>query len=255
MEESWFYHKDGQQHGPVDEGTLRSMFASGELSARTLVWKSGMSDWKPAGEVDWFISERLVPPPVVAPPPCIPGAPLSSSLETTDVYEASGPQVRPWVRYWARFADVFLFALVFGFVMGFIYPPITEINGLILGMIVVCIYVLVESIMLSSWGTTPGKALFRIRLRRHNDEKLTFAEAMGRSLRVWSRGQGLAIPVVALITNCESYHHLLKTGAASWDSRGNFTYSHQTIGPARVAAAIVLIGICFALTLWQRLPD
>ncbi len=250
MGESWFYQKDGQQHGPADEEALRSMFASGELSARTLVWKKDMADWEPAGQVDWFVSQMLVPPPVVAPPPCIPDALLAGSSGTTDSYRPSGPQVRPWVRYWARMADLFVFSVLFGFVMGFLYPPVVKLNGLVFGMILVFVYMFVEPIVLSSWGTTPGKALLRIRLRRRDGEKLTFSDAMGRSFRVWSNGEGLGIPIVILITNYVSYKHLLKAGKTSWDSRGDFAYSHQTVGPARAAAVIVLFVIFVAFTLW-----
>jgi hypothetical protein len=134
--------------------------------------------------------------------------------------------------------DVFMFSLLFGFVAGFVYPPIIKINGLVLGMILLFVYMFVEPIMLSSWGTTPGKALLRIRLRRHDGENLAFSDAMDRSFRVWSSGEGLGIPIVSLIRNYISYRQLLKAGKTTWDSRGNFTYSHQIVGPARTIATI-----------------
>jgi uncharacterized RDD family membrane protein YckC len=249
MEESWFYHKDGRQHGPVDEETVRGMFASGELSARTLVWKKDMSDWQPAGDVAWFVSRGLVPPPVVAPPPYrADGPPAGSAVSAA--YEPSGPQVRPWVRYWARMTDILMFSVLFGFVAGFVYPSVMTINGFVLGMVLVFVYMFIEPIMLSSWGSTPGKELFKIRLRRHDGEKLSFSDAMGRSLRVWSWGEGLGIPVVTLITNYISYRQLVETGRTSWDRRGSFAYSHQIVGPARTAAAVVFFVILWALALW-----
>lgn len=47
----WFYAKDGEQHGPVEADDIRSRLSSGDLSNGTLVWKEGMSQWSPLGEV------------------------------------------------------------------------------------------------------------------------------------------------------------------------------------------------------------
>lgn len=47
----WFYAKNGEQHGPVEAEDLRSRLKSGELSNGTLVWREGMAQWTPLGEV------------------------------------------------------------------------------------------------------------------------------------------------------------------------------------------------------------
>ena len=47
----WYYIKDGQQNGPVDENTLISLFSSGELSQETKVWSSDFDEWTPARNV------------------------------------------------------------------------------------------------------------------------------------------------------------------------------------------------------------
>ena len=47
----WFYAKDGEQHGPVEADDLRERLRSGDLSNSTLVWKEGMAQWSPLGEV------------------------------------------------------------------------------------------------------------------------------------------------------------------------------------------------------------
>lgn len=47
----WFYAKDGEQHGPVEAGDIRSRLSSGDLSNSTLVWREGMAQWSPLGEV------------------------------------------------------------------------------------------------------------------------------------------------------------------------------------------------------------
>lgn len=41
----WYYSLNNQPAGPVDEGTLRSLFASGVINGNTLIWREGMPGW------------------------------------------------------------------------------------------------------------------------------------------------------------------------------------------------------------------
>lgn len=53
----WWYVKDGQRLGPVDESELKAMAASGSLKSDDLVWNSSMGQtWKKAGEVPGIFS-------------------------------------------------------------------------------------------------------------------------------------------------------------------------------------------------------
>lgn len=44
----WFYARHGQQFGPTDEASLRTMLGSGALLPTDLVWRDGMPQWQPA---------------------------------------------------------------------------------------------------------------------------------------------------------------------------------------------------------------
>ena len=48
----YFVAVNGQATGPFDMNVLRQMFASGQFSANSLVWKGGMAEWVKAGEVE-----------------------------------------------------------------------------------------------------------------------------------------------------------------------------------------------------------
>ncbi len=48
---SYFVAVGSQQTGPFDEAALRQKVAGGELTAATLVWKVGLPQWLPAGQV------------------------------------------------------------------------------------------------------------------------------------------------------------------------------------------------------------
>ncbi len=43
----WYYGENGGQLGPVDDQTLQAMVAQGRITAQTLVWREGMSNWQP----------------------------------------------------------------------------------------------------------------------------------------------------------------------------------------------------------------
>lgn len=47
----WYYGKEGQQYGPIDEATLRARAATGEIALNDLVWREGMETWRPFREV------------------------------------------------------------------------------------------------------------------------------------------------------------------------------------------------------------
>ena len=163
-------------------------------------------------------------------------------------YEPSGSQTRPWLRWAARIFDFFLFSTLMGILIGFmglIYPSALNIPDGALEYLLMFAYVFVEPIMLCSWGTTPGKALFKIRLRRQNGKKLYYSQALSRSFSVWVRGLGLGIPLVSLFTLLNSYNSLTKEGITSWDRGGNFSVSHQVLGPLRT----IVIGLIFFLFL------
>lgn len=94
----WYYGKDGQQHGPVDEATLRARAARGEVGPEDLVWCEGMENWQAYRVVMGGSSD---PPPLASeakeapqgPPPAgdpSPYAPPSASPEGADYRAAPG---------------------------------------------------------------------------------------------------------------------------------------------------------------------
>jgi hypothetical protein len=65
-EAMWYYSQNRQQMGPVSEEEMKSKLHTGLLVGNTLVWKDGMSDWKPISEVpELFTSLNSFAPPSV----------------------------------------------------------------------------------------------------------------------------------------------------------------------------------------------
>ncbi len=82
----WFYAKDKQTHGPVSIGAMRRLLENTQLLASTLVWKEGMEQWRPLGEVR-ELTDILQ---AIASPPPPPSAPIAPGLD-----EAVGAEPEP----------------------------------------------------------------------------------------------------------------------------------------------------------------
>ena len=214
----WYYDESGQQRGPVGENEIRSLLENGRLQPDALLWTEGMPEWRTADTLPAFQASPYAPP---------------SADTGTDVnwsgYVPSGPQIRPWVRYWARTCDFLLFCFVGGVVGAIIWPPLLEMNDSLLGILLLVGYNFVEPLLLATIGTTPFKALMRIRVRNEDGSKLSYLRGLHRMFSLWIRGQGLGIPLLALFTYLNSYKRLNENGATSWDEDGGFSVTHRTI--------------------------
>ena len=57
----WYYGNDGQRIGPVEENDFRAMIAQGRIGTQTPVWREGMVDWQPLGQLP-ELSSHYAPP-------------------------------------------------------------------------------------------------------------------------------------------------------------------------------------------------
>ncbi len=229
----WHYVEEGQAQGPVTAEVLAELLKAGRLFPETLVWTDGMDGWVEMR----LLAERIFD-----------GNPPQELSAETSLPQTDGcPQIRPWVRYWARSLDYLLWGFVLGLVMLLIYEPFLHINPFLFSFIATLVFVFVESAMLCSWGTTPGKALLKISVHRGDGALPGFNEALTRSLRVWVRGVGMSIPLLTLITQANAYARLTRDGVTSWDSAGNMVVRHQRIGPLRIAAVVFIFAVFMLL--------
>lgn len=78
----WYYGSGAGQHGPVGDGELRELIASGAVGPETLVWRAGMNGWLPLRSVPEFAPGGAPPsylPPSAGGPAYYPVAPMSTS--------------------------------------------------------------------------------------------------------------------------------------------------------------------------------
>lgn len=67
MTNEWYYAQEGTQRGPVTFACLQQFVVSGELTSNDLVWRDGMSEWKPVSTVPDLNVDVM--PAKKAPPP------------------------------------------------------------------------------------------------------------------------------------------------------------------------------------------
>lgn len=129
----------------------------------------------------------------------------------------AAPFRHPWRRYFARSMDVSLYGLVILAVLllGF-HAPVeimtSRVMGLLLGWLANLPMLLLEPFMLSRWGTTPGKAIFGIKVLDPEGEKMSLLQARRRTMEVFAKGMGYGIPFYEIYRNYKSLR-----GCESWE--------------------------------------
>lgn len=242
--EAWFYISEGKQTGPVPHSVIQEKIDKGTLKPETLVWSKEIVNWTPVNDVAAFECRN---------------SPAGSSFASTQRYspafghpltdyDRSLSQVRPWIRYWARMFDLCFFGFLMGIALVFIHPRfVFRINFNIIGIVELFLWIFVETTLLTLWGNTPGKKLFKIKVRKSTGGQFNYFGILSRSFNVWIRGLALGIPLASLITLILSYNKLKNEGITSWDRDGGFVVEHGKIGALRGTIGILLFVVFFSL--------
>lgn len=119
------------------------------------------------------------------------------------------PFQHPWRRYFARSLDLGLYglAILAVLLLGFHVPleiMASRVVGLLVSWLANLPMLLLEPLMLSRWGTTPGKALLGIRVLDPEGQKLSLLQARRRTMTVFAKGMGYGIPGYELYREYQS---------------------------------------------------
>lgn len=231
-ETKWYYALDGNKIGPVNEPEIFKLIEEGTIKPDTLLWSYETENWTPAIQVERF--ERMIsePPPLptdIQDPPDLP------------LVDEECSQVRPWVRYLARMFDIIVSSLIFGAILGVVFPATLEWPDAALNILCLFAWMIVESILLSTWGNTPGKWLMKTTVRSVFGRKLTFKESLFRSIQVFALGLGLGFPIFSFIAVIYSFVQLKNNRITSWDIQNQVIVSHKKIGVIRVSITILMV--------------
>lgn len=154
-------------------------------------------------------------------------------------------RINPQMRFLARFFDYALFLLVLGGLRLLLKTsfPISLFEYLIPFEFLA--WIPIEALLLSTWGTTPGKFLLKTHLQQGRKEKLSFSTAIQRSFNVWFRGLGMGIPGINVICMLVASSQLKVIGSTSWDREENIVVSHYPVSQKRVAFAAIVVVLSF----------
>lgn len=149
-------------------------------------------------------------------------------------------QIRPWIRFWARTLDSTTLLLLFLILIKSFTP--FKWNMQFLGVsLIPSILAFIESILLSTWGTTLGKWILGIKVRTIDGNKLSYSQSLYRSIMVWILGEAASLNnILSTFTYLVSYFRLTNMGSTYWDEKGKFSVTHERIGIVRGIVAVVL---------------
>lgn len=267
--EQWFYTVKGERLGPVSEVQMLDLYKQGKIKDSDLVWSVGMKDWKTISEVLPKIM-RVVP--VKPQPPVVPANPNIEQVEVGDEYvvpnspfdkpRTVGQQEnsrRAWQRFVARMFDGIVYVIIAGMILAFttteaeltiMYENFSGFSVYnIIGMLAIGV---IEAVMISRSGMTPGKWIMRIRVVHAEQRFLSFNEALKRYFYVLIRGMGLGLFPLNAIFNALSYVEVTQTGSSLWDKRLDCEVQHGQMQGIHKACAVILSGI-MVLTLLAML--
>ena len=172
--------------------------------------------------------------------------------------EDKRPLFHPWLRYGARKIDFFLFlplgaSIAIPFLMWAPTAKLISSHDWLFYPLIFVPWIFLEALLLSTWGTTPGKALLLIDVRRADGRKLGYGTALIRSIDVFGRGVGLCIPLLSPVMSSFSYYRLKAGHRPVWDQESDLIVQHGRVRLGRCAIAWLILGAAAAsLTVLSR---
>ncbi len=180
------------------------------------------------------------------------------------VIEAAARPGHPFRRFWARIFDHALVTAIVAYATGYHPPQPVEGEAFLESWSRVLeavsspeaqlyartlLYAMlgwhaVEAVLIYLFGTTPGKALFGIRVVNRDGGRLTPGLSFARSYYVYAAGMGFYISPLVLIGMVFGLVRLLASGRCLWDHHLGSQVEHAPIGILRIVLAI---GAVFAL--------
>ena len=160
----------------------------------------------------------------------------------------------PWARFFARLFDITLIAFLAGIFVAIVEPSFLDISNAGIEFIALftlypLYYLLIEPWMITSFGTTPGKALYGIRVRDSNNSNINFRDSVRRGKIIWLNGEWLCVPLLIAVGRIRSYNYYQRKGITYWDEKLNIHYDIGNISSKRIVFINILI--CILITIFH----
>jgi hypothetical protein len=174
-----------------------------------------------------------------------------AELERAQSRRTSEP--RPWRRLAARVFDYGIWGATLVAALHaldaytWVQPELAAwlANPFIAPILITGSWIPIEALLGASLNTTPGKWLFSVYLQfaisdayAERSEGANFGRWLRRSIRVWMRGVGCGIPLVALFAMALAGERLRREQETSWDYDGDCLVTQGSLSGLSVAAGI-----------------
>lgn len=123
----------------------------------------------------------------------------------------------PWRRFWARDLDYLLCAILVGWLM-------PESAGSVIRTVASLLtLVLLEPAWLHLFATTPGKAIFGIRVTDLEGGRLSYRDAIQRTCTVLWEGECMRLPLISVYFHYRSYQAAEAGEELPWEENSELT--------------------------------
>jgi len=186
---------------------LEEMLRFGAITLATPVWRAGMDEPAAIFETDEVLDA------------------LEGDYRLGMLDKPVGRRARAWPRFWARMIDLCL-VIVPAF---FLLVQVPELYGeersreeqwlITIGALSLLplLALLIEVPILAMSGTTPGKWLLGLSLRKQNGRRISARHLLIRNLKIWAMGLGLGLPFVSALCLWLNYGNVAFGRPTWWD--------------------------------------
>lgn len=169
------------------------------------------------------------------------------------------PQVyNPWRRYFARMLDVFMYNVLWSTFIALVFQinlaNRSDWGNILDSAIAIILMLFLEPLWLSKLGTTPGKAIFGLRIGLHDGSRLSYGQGLERTFGVIASGMGFNIPIYNIVRLWKSYNLCIREEAQPWDYSTSYSIKDKKSYRAAlyIGANIALIAIVFTIASAQQ---
>ncbi|MGE5417949.1 MAG: RDD family protein [Acidobacteriota bacterium] len=172
-----------------------------------------------------------------------------TAIDRPSIPESPPIQARPFERLWARSFDYAIMGIVVIILQIFLLIlGINTLYTLPLGFALLPTFLLwipVEAGCLATWGMTPGKWIWQIRVLDNSGHLLTFGAALKRSFLVFVLGVGFGNVVLGALTQVYWLFKMTsrRPEPTYWDRSSGAIVAHKEPGLAR----LMLLGVFYVI--------
>lgn len=128
-------------------------------------------------------------------------------------------------------------------------------TGLLLWLAFVTM-LLLEAVLIATFGTTPGKTLLGLRVESRDGTKPSFAQSWSRAFSVFARGCAFGIPVLSQVAMLVAGVQTLNSGNAPWDEAQGLRVRSNPVDGGQwkiIIIAAIVLWIALANGWWLQL--